>query len=363
MATPKWNKERKMWILQAKKNGIRKSFYSSVSGLKGKKEVLAKYDDWMDFGGIENITVAKCLELYLRDIESRLGRKTSYIRTESYSRLYILPTLSKAKMNKLSVRDWQAILNEARPHKQGVKSLSKKTLCNLREVINGLHKFAYNNYFCDAWRGELYIPNGHQTHEREILQPNEIAKLFESSDYWYCNAFKVMLLLGLRPSECLGLKTADLGDRVVYIRRGVNTRGEIVDGGKNKNAKRVIPLPKLAEEIIRETIERNEKANFNTEWIFCNGSGGMPSQSTMRKQWNRLKAEKGLVGSPYSLRHTFVSIVSSQTHLAEGTIKELVGHSESFDSFGTYKHQVKGELETAAEVINLTFERLKAQNE
>ena len=98
MATPKWNKERKMWILQAKKNGIRKTFYSSVSGQKGKKEVLAKYDDWMDFGGIENITVAKCLELYLRDIESRLGRKTSYIRTESYSRLYILPTLSKAKM-------------------------------------------------------------------------------------------------------------------------------------------------------------------------------------------------------------------------------------------------------------------------
>ena len=87
----------------------------------------------------------------------------------------------------------------------------------------------------------------------------------------------------------------------------------------------------------------------------------MGSQSTMRKQWERLKSEKELSGSLYSLRHTFVSIVSSQTHLAEGTIKDIVGHGE-FDTFGTYKHQVSGEIEQAADVINLTFERLKAEN-
>ena len=75
----------------------------------------------------------------------------------------------------------------------------------------------------------------------------------------------------------------------------------------------------------------------------------------MRKQWNKL----GLPGTLYSLRHTFVSIVSSQTHLAEGTLKHLIGHSKDMDTFGTYKHQVDGELEQAASVINLTFERLK----
>ena len=83
----------------------------------------------------------------------------------------------------------------------------------------------------------------------------------------------------------------------------------------------------------------------------------------MRKHWNKLKAERNLPGTPYSLRHTFISIVSSQTHLAEGTIKELVGHSQTMDTFGTYKHAVDGELETAASVINLTFERLKNENQ
>ena len=313
MANPKWNKARGMWVLQAKHNGMRKTFYSSVKGASGKREVLSKYNDWLDFGGVTDISVSKCIELYLKDIESRLGRKTSYIRTESYSRLYIVPTLGKAKMNKLSLRDWQAVISNARPQKRGIKSLSYKTLCNLREVISGLHRFAYNNYFCDAWRGELYIPQGHKK-----------------------------------------------GEGVLYVRRGVNTRGEITQG-KTKNARRVVPMPKLAEVIIRQTIERNDKARFNTKWIFCNGSGGMGSQSTMRKQWERLKIEKKLSGSLYSLRHTFVSIVSSQTHLAEGTIKDIVGHGE-FDTFGTYKHQVSGEIEQAADVINLTFERLKAEN-
>ncbi len=361
MANPKWNKDRRMWVLQAKHNGMRKTFYSSVKGIAGKREVLSKYDEWLDFGGVDNISVEKCIELYLKDIESRLGKKTTYIRTESYSRLYIVPTLGKAKMSKLSLRDWQAVISNARPHKEGIKSLSYKSLCNLREVISGLHKFAYNNYYCDAWRGELYIPQGHKKGEKDILQPEQIKRLFEPcEDIWYQSAYQVCLLCGLRPSECLGLQVSDIGQGVLYVRRAVNTRGEITSG-KTKRAQRTVPMPKLAEQIIRQTVERNGKARFNTKWIFCNGSGGMGSQSTMRKQWARLKDAKELSGSLYSLRHTFVSIVSSQTHLAEGTIKDIVGHGE-FDTFGTYKHEVSGELEQAASVINLTFERLKAEN-
>lgn len=362
MANPKWNKDRQMWIIQAKNNGLRKVFYSTTKGTQGKREVIAKYNDWLDFGGVTDIPVSKCIELYLNDIEQRLGKRTSYIRVESYSRLYIIPTLGKAKMNKLSLRDWQSVIANARRQNGRNKPLSYKTLCNLREVITGLHRFAYNNYYCDAWRGQLYIPQGHQKGERDILQPDEIKRLFEKSDYWYCSAFQVMLLCGLRPSETLGLQTSDIGKGVLYIRRAVNVRGEITEG-KTKAARRTVPMPVIAEKIIRETIERNQKANFNTKWIFCNGSGGKGSQSTMRKQWYRLKEEKDLIGSPYSLRHTFVSIVSSQTHLSEGTLKDILGHTENFDSFGTYKHTVANELENAAQVINLTFERLKAEND
>ena len=356
MATPKWNKDRKLWIIQAKRNGIRKTFYSSKPGQKGKREVMQKYDDWLEFGGIDNISVRKCVELYLADIESRLGRKDTYRVTELYSRLYVLPALGKCKMNNLTLREWQSVLNSARAQKDHSKPLAYKTMTHIRAVLVGLHKFAYENYYCDEWRGSLYIPQGHDKHERQILQPKDIKKLFEVTDNWYGNLFKVMLLTGLRPGEAIGLQNddVDLKNGLLYVRRAINDEGTITTG-KNKNARRIVPLPPIASELIRETISRNRDANFGTEWIFCNYYGNPASQDSVRKQWNKL----GLPGTLYSLRHTFVSIVSSQTHLAEGTLKHLIGHSKDMDTFGTYKHQVDGELEQAASVINLTFERLK----
>ena len=225
-------------------------------------------------------------------------------------------------------------------------------------MIVGLHKFAYNNYYCDDWRGSLYIPQGHKKGEREILQPEDIRALFQPCSAWYYPAFLTMLICGLRPGEAYGIQVSDLRDGVLYISRAVNNKGEITEG-KNKNARRAIPLPTMARQIIEDTIARNRSCGFDGPWVFCNGAGGPPIPNTARHQWNDLKAERGLPGSPYSLRHTFVSIVSSQTHLAEGTLKSLIGHSENMDTFGTYKHTVEGELEGAASVINLTFERLK----
>ena len=78
MATPKWNKERKLWIIQGQKNGIKKTFYSSATGQKGKREVIDKYDEWLEFGGTKNLSVARVVELYLADIESRLGKRDAY---------------------------------------------------------------------------------------------------------------------------------------------------------------------------------------------------------------------------------------------------------------------------------------------
>ena len=345
-------------MLQGQKNGIRKTFYCSVPGPRGRREILDRYDDWLSSGAGGTITVEKCVELYLADIEARLGRRETWREAEVYTRLYVLPALGRCKMNNLSLRDWQAVLNNAKPHSGRTASLSHKTLTHLRCVCSGLHKFAYINYYCDDWRGTLYIPQGHKRGQREILQPADIARLFEPSDLWYANAFRVMLLCGLRPGECLGLQESDVREGLLFIRRAINDHGEITPG-KNKNAQRVIPLPPMAAQLLHETIERNHRFNFGTPWIFCNYVGGPAAQYIVRKDWAKLKKERDLPGTPYCLRHTFVSIVSSQTHLAEGTIRELVGHSESMDTFGTYKHAVSGELERAADIINLTFERLR----
>lgn len=54
MATPKFNKKRGLWILQAQNNGIKKTFYSSTPGIKkgpqlspGAKIKGVKYTGWL----------------------------------------------------------------------------------------------------------------------------------------------------------------------------------------------------------------------------------------------------------------------------------------------------------------------------
>jgi integrase len=127
----------------------------------------------------------------------------------------------------------------------------------------------------------------------------------------------------------------------------------MITEGKNENARRIIPIGELASSIIRKTIQRNEDANLRTEWIFCSPDGSQGNQSTMRNHWMQLKKERGLPGSVYSLRHTFISLMKNV--LPEQTIKDIVGHSVSMDTFGTYGHILDTESKEAAQVIDLTF--------
>jgi integrase len=216
----------------------------------------------------------------------------------------------------------------------------------------GIIKFGYADYQCELPRGELYIPKGHARNEKEILQRSDIARLFEPCDAWYWRAFCFMTITGLRPSECLGIQVGDIEQDCVRIRRAVNSRNYITDG-KNRNARRTVPIGATARAILNEIIDRNERMNLHTEWVFCAVDGSHGNQCTMRNQWARLKQERNLPGTLYSFRHTFVSMMKDQ--LSEAAIKEYIGHSESMDTYGTYGHEVDGEHKKTAEIIDLTF--------
>ena len=67
----------------------------------------------------------------------------------------------------------------------------------------------------------------------------------------------------------------------------------------------------------------------------------------------KLKEERGLHGSVYSLRHTFISMMKNV--MSEQMIKDIVGHSVSMTTFETYGHLVEEDKARAAEIIDLTF--------
>lgn len=355
--TPTWDGKR--WRIRVMQDGKTHSFSCKEPGSKGRKEVIRLYNEWLYNEGSGEKTVGKVSAEYLEDIVARCGQTSAaYFQNECYIRVYIAPKCASKKMCKMTLRDWQSVINTA--SRANGEPLSHKTLTNLRSIIMGLIKFGYADYQCELPRGELYIPAGHEKHEKEILQKEDIGRLFEPSDLFYWNAFRFMILTGLRPGEALGLQLGDLSEDAVHVQRAINSRNFITPG-KNKNSRRIVPIGATAKRIIQDTIERNEKLNLRTEWIFCSPDGSQGNQRTMKNQWEKIKRERQLPGTLYSLRHTFVSITKNV--LPESVLKSYVGHSKDFDTYGTYGHEMDGERKQTAEIIDLTLGQILGQNE
>ena len=350
MNSPHWDGTR--WRIQERKDGKRFSFSSSVPGNKGRKECQRKYEAWKYGEASGEKTVQRIATEYLEDMKQRCGEHSgAYDQNECYIRLYIVPVCGSRKICKMTLRDWQSVINGAQGRN---KALSEKTLRNIRGIINALIKFAYEDYQCEPLRGSLYIPKGHARTEKEVLDKEDVRRLLEPSPLWYHGAFALGVLTGLRPGEILGIQSEDIKGNRIYIRRAVNARGHITDG-KNENARRMVPIGELARSILQETIKRNEEHNLKTPWVFCSPDGSQGKQNGMRKHWAKLKAERDLPGTVYSLRHTFISLMKNV--MPEAMIKDIVGHSTSMNTLGTYGHILKDDAREAASIIDLTFER------
>lgn len=348
MNGPRWDGRR--WRIQECKDGKRYSFSCCTPGPKGRKECIRKYEAWKYGEASGEKTVQRIATEFLDDVKARCGEHSAaYEQYECYIRLYIAPKCFHRKISKMTLREWQSVINGAQGQN---KPLSEKTLKNLRAIINALIKFAYEEYQCEPLRGSLYIPKGHSRKEKEVLEKEDVRRLLEPSPLFYWPAFAIGVLTGLRPGEILGIQREDIQGNRVFIRRAINARGYITTG-KNENARRMVPVGNMAAAILMETIKRNEDLNLNTEWVFCAPDGSQGKQSAMRKQWAKLKEERNLPGTIYSLRHTFITLMKNV--MPEAMIKDIVGHSTAMPTFKHYGHILSDDAAQAASIIDLTF--------
>ena len=354
MAQAIWNEREKRWTLRCQYHGIMKKFSSSKPGITGKKEVLKKYRAFIYGDTLEEMLVSEAFKRFLDYIIDKNGKGEAYINLEKYGRLYILPKIGKKLLSTCVLSDFQKCISTAKRTSGGSAPLSRRTLRNLKATISQFITYCVNNGYMEPLRGQLYIPAAAPSTERVILQPADIKRLFSgsSTEDWYINVFRFGLVTGLRTGEILGIQNSDIKDNVLTINRAINCRNVITEG-KNPNARRQIYLNKIARQIISENQFRNGR--LATPWIFCNKLGGPLSQSTLRNAWIKLAAERDLPGCPYSLRHTFISLLKNE--MPEPLLKSIVGHSANMDTYGIYGHVVNGEMEQGARIIDMTFEK------
>lgn len=347
--TAVWIESQQRWQIKVQKDGVRKSFYSSKPGRNGQREANAKADDWLDGNILDaNCRLSKAWDIYIqRQME---GKGTSHSsQYKSFGKVWIVPTIGRIKMSALNEDHLQQVIDKA--YRAG---RAHKTLCDLRTAMSSFVKFCRKIKLTTLVVEDLKIPHGAPKPEKTILQPDDLVKLFTSSQSTYqrkvvedplINAYRLEVLTGLRPGELLGLEASDIKGREIHLRRSFNRYNEITQG-KNDNSIRTVTLLDAAYQIVQE--QRRIKP-FGR--LF-----GDISQQVYRKAWKRYCAFNNLTPTtPYELRHTFVSVAKT---LPEGQVKPIVGHSKNMDTFGVYGHEIKGERERLAETLQSLFDEI-----
>lgn len=338
---PYWNEKRKRWELKIQRNGKRKTFVSSKPDTAGFNEVKRKAKAWLMGAKLERKRLNDAWPKYLENVKVR-GGSSNHRQKETYGRLYILPSLGHKLVSTITDQDWQDVIDGA--FKKGAKGkpLSKKSLTTLRGVMTDFSTWAKKSQLIEQ-RPDLYVPKRAKKQEHTILTKADIKRLF-TDDHWYINAWRLMVVLGLRPGECLGLKKKDVSGDYLIIRRAINNENEITSG-KNKNAQRRFFLPPFAKGIIQSQLNRL----YASQWLFPNRAMELPHPNAVYSSWRRWAARTGIECSMYELRHTHASYLKHWLKMEQK--KKGMGHSESMKT-ETYEHEYDGELEEIGNLIN-----------
>lgn len=352
MANIVWYDNEKMWRCQVTKNGKTKSFKSHKVGSAGKREVQAKVRAFMSDGVYSDPTIEKEFNKFLEDVAAR-SSASNYRNLAQLGRLYILPVIGNRKFSTIRITDLQRVINNSK--KQDGTMLSKKSYSNIKNCISSFFHYARLDGVTELITTDLYVPKTAVKGTKNVLNTEQVKLLFtDFEDEFYINLWRFMVCTGTRPSEALGLKWSDIEGFYIKIQRGVNYHHEITDC-KNSNARRVIPVNSLLQEILEN--QKAKTAYLNSEWVFPSPSGDMPYQTTTKNSIKRISEKLGVNVSAYCLRHTFVSLMKND--VPESYIKQIIGHSTSMPTYsGTYSHALNGEKETAAAMIDDTLRRI-----
>ena len=354
--TAKWYAKYNRWQLKVQKNGVRKSFYSSVPGRNGKRECHAKADAWLEKGNSAQLRTVKSLYLAWMEEIKLYTSKGYWGKYEGFWRNWMRSRIGNFKMENLTEQHFQDIINAAFQ-----KGLAKKTLSNMRGCFSTFLKYCRKSGATALLLEHIMIPRNAPVKEKKILQPDDLNTLFRRDRTLFKNdevyeplvyAFRFQVVTGLRPGELLGLKWRDIDfDKgIVSVKRSINVDREFTTG-KNDNAVRNFALNKLS----RGTLLENKKRNGGRgEYVFSlDGSWVRPSN--YYKRWVKYRNYQGIgQTTPYGLRHTFISVVKT---LPEGLIRPLVGHSVNMDTYRVYGHELTGEKHKTADLVQLEFEK------
>jgi len=368
---PKWLDKYERWQIKVRKDGERKTFTSPIPGRKGQLACQKKADAWLENDIVDgSIRFSVLYDRWIEELKLHTS-KSHWVNYEQYGRNYFKPRMGQKKVSALTEQNLQEILLYAHTHPFRGDRLSYKTLKNMRDCLCAFMKYARKNKLSTLFPEALYIPANAERSSRTTFQPNDILTLFSSEmtfekskevPEWFIYAFRFAVLLGLRPGEIAGLQTKrdiDFKNNRCQICEAINAYNEVTSG-KTKNARRTFKLPTLALEVLQCQQRMLNIAGVISPYTFP-WKDGMPlNHKTYYAHWKRYRDYNSLGNTlcPYEMRHTFFSV---NKNIPKQLLKPVAGHGKSFDGELTYSHELDGEADLAAKLINDNFNTILAK--
>lgn len=263
---------------------------------------------------------------------------------------YLVPNIGHLEAQALTPGHLQRCLDMA-----AGRGLAAASLRDVRGVLSAYARFLRLYGYCAISAEDLRAPRGAARSRRSAYALQEVAEI------WRCAPLpcKLMLAVGLRPGEALGLKWADLEAGALRVRRAVNVRGEVT-AGKTAAAQRCVPLPEGLQQQLRQHRREQQRTVGITPWVFDEGRGEPVREPQLYRRWRRWCRAHGVRdGTLYELRHTYVTMV--QAYVPLPVLQRQLGHVAAMDTYAVYAHDNGtdwGELAAGADRLQLALESM-----
>lgn len=370
-----WSDERQRYVAVATvgynaqgKRIVRKATATSESAaLKALRKRVRDFEAGLTKGS-EHYRVGQAVEDWL-DHGQGANSEATIARARSLCETHVIPQLGGRKLRELRADEVDAWLKDRAEH------LASSTLRRVHQYLsNSVRRAMYRGLaernvveLCTTPKGKK---PGRASKSLTKKQSSDVLA-FTRQHRMHCYIV-VSLLTGARPEEMRALRWENVhleGEPAadpplppyLEVWRSVRAGGDT----KTRRSRRTLALPALAVARLKEHRARQAQARLKAaSWadeglVFATGVGTAMSKDNALRDFRKALAEvPGLEASewtPYELRHSFVSLLSSEG-LGIEDISHLMGHDGTAVTEIVYRKELRPVIRTGAVLMDTLFE-------
>lgn len=255
---------------------------------------------------------------------------------DDYFEKWILPSLGKKRINKITTRDIQLMITEKE------RETGAKRRCQIcKDAISSLLHFAVDQNEIIFNPARKVIAPNYEKKEKELLSSCELAIFFQTAkkNSSYSLAYELAYYCGLRRGEVLGLRKEDVDSEKLILK----VRQQIVSlknkptilSTKTKTSVRNIPIPIELYSKISAFIAKDKS---DCDLIFHTKTNNPISPNNLARDLNKIIKKANVKHiTMHTLRHmACTDMINSGASLK--TVQTIMGHSNPQVTIDIYQH-------------------------